>query len=116
MAKEPQWSRFGRLGREARGDSIQTATLFVTRDASGTPKNSPQPYSSTVIALVIPDDAVHLILSPTTDLRISEDPAMVSFDVILAGAKESLPVTLMSTVYLRRDAVDGVVYFRFAKV
>jgi hypothetical protein len=116
MTKTDITRRFGRLGREARGDALQTATTFVTQDAGTTPKVSPLLYSSSVITIAVPDDAVQLVLSPSTDLRVSEDPSIAHYDVVTAGSKEALPVVLMQTVYIQRDTVDGTLFFRFARV
>jgi hypothetical protein len=104
------------VARDSSGIPIQTATSFVTQDASGTPKLSPLAYSSSVITIAVAVDAAQLILSPSTDLRVSEDPAMARYDIISAGAKEALAVMVMPNVYIKRDAADGVVRFRFAKV
>lgn len=116
MAKESDHASFGRLGRDARGGAMQTATKFSTRDAAGTPLVSPLAYTATVLTLTVPDDAVQLVLSPTTDLRVSEDSVMSRYDVIVAGAKEALPVALMTSVYIRRNTADGSLRFRFVRV
>lgn len=116
MAKFPVYSNFGQLPRDSGGDVIPSATKFVTQDATGSPQISPLAYSSSVITLVVPDDALQLILAPTTDLRVSEDVAMGRYDVVTAGSKEAFAVALMQNVYIKRDAVDGTVRFRFAKV
>jgi hypothetical protein len=64
----------------------------------------------------VPDAAIQIILSPTTDLRVSEDVAMARYDIISAGAKEAFSVALMSNVYIKQDSVAGTVRFRFASV
>lgn len=116
MAKTPDGTRFGMLGRDARGVPVQTACGFATHDAGSTPKTSPLAYSSSVITLVVPDSAVQLVLSPSTGLRISDDPTVTTYDVIGAGSKEAIPVALMQNVYIRRDTTDGTVTFRFVGV
>jgi hypothetical protein len=110
------YKQFGNLAWASESIPLQTATTFVTQDASATPKLSPLTYSSTIIIISVPDAAIQLILCPSTDLRISEDVAMARYDVIAAGAKEALPVALMQAVYIKRDAADGTVRFRFASV
>lgn len=107
---------FGPLARDGHGGSLQTATKFGTQDASDPPKTSPLPYTSVIITLVMPADAVQLILAPTTDLRVSDDPAMGRYDLVTAGSKEAFPVALLTNVYLRRNTIDGAVHFRFARV
>src|SRR5882757_484085 len=107
---------YGFLGVDSNGVPLQTPTKFVTQDVSGTPKNSPLAYSSSVVTLTVPDDAVQLILSPTTDLRVSDDVAMARYDVVVAGSKEAFSVGSMASVYIVRDTADGSVRFRFVKV
>jgi hypothetical protein len=116
MPKEPTYARFGQLARDGRGNPLQTAAKFVTADTATTPRVSPLAYSNTILTITVPDAAVQVILAPTTALRVSEDPTMVHYDVIAAGAKEALPVALMQSVYIRRDTADGTVCFRFAVV
>ena len=116
MAKSDDGARFGLLGRDNRGTPIQTACRFATQDASATPKTSPLAYSSSVITVTVPDNAVQLVVSPTTDLRVSDDPTMTRYDVIPAGAREALAVALMASVYVRRDSADGSLRFRFVAV
>jgi hypothetical protein len=110
------YKQFGNLAWASESIPLQTATTFVTQDASTTPKVSPLAYSSAVVIIGVPDAAIQLILCPSTDLRVSEDAAMSHYDVITAGAKEALAVALMTSVYIRRDSADGTVRFRFAQV
>lgn len=116
MAKTTYQAGFGPLAWESTGAQMQTATKFATQDATGTPQTSPLAYSSSVITLVVPDDAVQLVVAPTTDLRVSEESSAARYDVVTGGAKEAFPVALMQNVYIRRDTADGTVRFRFAKV
>jgi hypothetical protein len=110
-------SGFGSTARDSSGVALQTATQFVTQDSAASPLTSPLTYTgTTIITITIPDPAIQMILSPSTDLRVSEDPAMVHYDIIAAGAKEAFAVALMPKAYIRRDTADGTVRFRFAEV
>lgn len=116
MAKQVSLSIIGLLPRDHSGTSIQTAANFRTSDSSVTPKVSPLAYSSAIITLSVPDEAVQLILKPSTDLRVSEDAAMTRYYVITGGAAEAFSVALQQNVYIRRDSADGTVNFRFSEV
>lgn len=107
---------FGNLAREIAGGVLQCPTKFSTVDNSGTPKNSPLAYSSSVITLTPPDDAVQLILTPSTNLQVSELIGMGSYYVITAGATHAMPVASMAAVYVKRDSADGTLNFRFVRV
>jgi hypothetical protein len=74
VAKNHPNDQFGILARDGRGVPMQFATGFTTRDASATPINSPLAYLTTTITLVVPDNAVQLILTPSTAFRVSDDP------------------------------------------
>jgi hypothetical protein len=95
---------------------MQAATGFVTRDGTATPLNSPLAYLTTTLSLTVPDNAVRLVLTPSTALRISDDPGMARYYVVPAGVEASFDVTLMSSVYILRDAVSGTLNFQFATV
>lgn len=116
MAKQVALSVIGLLPRDHGGASIQTAGTFRTDDSSTTPKSSPLGYSATIIVLVVPDDAVQLVLKPSTDLRVSEQASMSRYYVVTAGSAEAFAVALQQNVYIRRDSADGTVSFRFAEV
>lgn len=101
------------LFQGAKGEPIQIGGSFQTSDATGTPQNSPLSYTTGVITIAVPDNAVELILNPTTDLRVSELLAMTTYDIVIGGSKESIPVARMSNVYVKRDSASGTLNFRF---
>lgn len=107
---------FGKLFQDRGGNPIQTGNSFQTADATGTPQNSPLAYSSSVITIAVPDSAIEIILNPTTALRVSEVVGMGTYDIIAANTKEVLPCAGMASVYIKRDAADGTVNFRFSLV
>jgi len=101
------------LLRDLQGNAVQIGSTFSTQDESGTPKTSPLSYSSTEIEIVIPQRAVEMILSPTSDLRISEVTGMARYDIIQGGTKEALCVAKLDSLFIKRDAADGTLRFRF---
>ena len=116
MAKAGTEIDFGSLARDPTNYPLPFATKFGTKDSSGTPKLSPLNYSSSIITLVVPNDAVWFSVSPTTDLRVSEDPAMASYDVVPTAGRESFYVALMANVYIVWDSADGIARFKFMRV
>jgi hypothetical protein len=116
VAKNHPNDQFGILARDGRGVPMQLATGFTTRDGSATPLNSPLAYLAATITLVPPDNAVRLVLTPSSALRIGDDPAMSRYYVVPAGVETSLDVTLMSSVYILRDTASGTLNFQFATV
>lgn len=116
MPKNHPSDQFGVLARDGRAVPMQLATGFTTRDATSTPISSPLPYLTATITLVVPDNAVKLILTPSTALRISDDPGMSRYYVVAAGVEASFDVVLMQNVYLHSDSSGGTVQFQFATV
>lgn len=106
----------GSLAREDNGNSVQIGSSIQTSDSTGTPKTSPLAYSSSVITITIPDNAVEFIVNPTTAMRISEIVGMSQYDVIAANSKEAIPCARMDFIYIVRDSADGTLNFRFTLV
>ena len=107
---------FGALRKDSNHESIPFGGAFVTQDATGTPKTSPLAYSSSVITLTVPANAVKLVVLPTTDMRISDVSNAATYDVVPANTRETYDVANMSAVYIVRDASDGSLRFRFITV
>lgn len=103
---------FGNLPSDGKS-SIQVGNGFVTADATGSPNNSPLVYTSSVTTILVPQGAIQMSLLPTTDLRISEVVAMSTYDLIKANTKEIVPCAGLKTMYIKEDASDGSVYFKF---
>jgi hypothetical protein len=117
MAKNHPQDQFGILARDGRSQTMPFATAFTMRDASTpTPISSPLAYLTTTITLTVPDSAVRLVLTPSTALRISDDPAMSRYYVVPPGVESSFDVTLMASVYIQRDTTSGTLNFQFATV
>lgn len=94
-------------------ERMQTCAQFVTADATASAKTSPLAYSSSVITITVPVNAVEWIVYPTTDMRISEVVGMAQYDVVAAGTKEVIPCVGATYLYIIRDASDGSLRFRF---
>lgn len=101
------------LFRAGSHEPIQIGNSFQTSDATASPQNSPLAYSTVIITIAVPVNAVELIVNPSTAMRISELPAMTTYDVIAALSKESIPVAGMNFVYIIRDSSNGTLNFRF---
>jgi hypothetical protein len=116
LAKNHPNGQFGILARDGRAQIMPFATAFTARDASATPLNPPLAYLTTTITLVVPDNAVRLVLTPSTALRASDDAAMSRYYTVPAGVESSFDVTLMQNVYVLRDTASGTLNFQFATV
>jgi len=104
------------LPRDKNRIAVQACQTFVTQDETGTPKTSPLNYSSSVITLAVPQRAVNFTIMPTTDLKISDDSTMTTYDFILAYSKEVKECAGMTSIYIVRSASDGIAYFTFGIV
>jgi hypothetical protein len=93
---------------------MQTATSFSTQDAAPAPNHSPLAYGTTIIALVPPGNAVRLLMTPSTTLRVSEDPELNRYCLVASGTIASFDVALVESVFIQQYASPGVVNFRFA--
>jgi len=106
----------GNLPEDLNLRPIQIGGSFVTQDDTGTPQTSPLSYSSAVITIAVPTNALEFIVNPSTDMRISDIVGMARYDVIAANTKEAISVAEMDNVYIIRDSADGTVNFRFTMI
>lgn len=104
---------FGSLKKDGNNQTIQAGISFQTYDASTSPKTSPLSYSNTVITLAIPTNAVEVVFSPSTALRVGEAVAMTQYYTQAANTVEAYGVADMSNIYIVRDSADGTLNFRF---
>ena len=94
---------------------MQTATGFTTQDAAApAPNRSPLAYGTTIITLMPPPSAVRLVLTPSTTLRVSEDPSMGRYCLVASGTIASFDVASVEKMFIQQYASPGVVNFRFA--
>jgi len=96
--------------------SVQISSGFKTSDMALSPLTSPLSYAGTIIRLEVPENAVEIIVNPNSDMRISEDSAMTSYDVIAADTKEAIGVSNMKFVYIVQDSGNGTLNFRFSLI
>jgi hypothetical protein len=101
------------LVRDASTAAIQIGSSFQTSDGTVSPQGSPLAYTTGMITVVPPVGAVEFIVNPSTDLRVSENSSMSTYDIVKAGTKESIPCAKMSAIYLIKDASNGTMNFRF---
>jgi hypothetical protein len=57
-----------------------------------------------------------LVLTPTTTLKVTEDPSMARYCLVAAGAEATFDVALLQNVYIKQYALPGTVNFRFTTV
>lgn len=101
------------LVRDENQKEVQIGSSFVTTNGT---QNSPFSYTNVVSAIAVPPGAVEMVLAPTTDLKVSEDSTMTTYDVIVQGTKEAIGCARMDTIYITRSGGSGTLYFRFTKV
>ena len=107
------------LFRDGSHEAVQVGGSFQTSDATASPNKSPLTVSSSVITLIVPDNAVRFVgYSVTNDTRVSpESTAADNYFVIKAGATVSFDCARMANIYLLRDAgADATFDFYFTIV
>ena len=114
------------LPQDANGHDIQAPSKWVAQDATGTPNKSPLTVSSTEIDIIVPEDAVTMVLSPVgADLRVAVadgGTAAAPYRVIKDGTTVPIPVANVSGtgaagVFLLRDASTNVtLHFHFEMI
>lgn len=105
---------FLNLARGGSHEVIPVGNYFQTQDATASPQTSPLSYSgSTIYNLVVPQGAIQVTLMPTTDLRVSELANTSAYDLIKANTKEIIDCASLANIYIKEDAADGTLYFKF---
>lgn len=104
------------LFRDGSTAALQIGNTFQSQDNTGTPVTSPLALTGAVQTLVVPDNAVECILYPVANsLQVSEIVGVTRYDLIAAGAKESVPCAKMNNIYVKGTAADTL-YFRFTMI
>jgi hypothetical protein len=104
------------LPRDASATAIQEANNFVLADATASPFTSPMTLTGSVQTLIRPANAAEFVVYPvTSDLKVSSDSTMTTYDLVTKGNKEPFPVANQTNIYIQGTASD-VVYFRFHEV
>lgn len=96
------------LVRDENTIPVQVASRFVTI--------APITYSSGTTAITVPDGAVEMIISPTTDIKISETGTFTAYDLIVANSKEAIGCARMDTIYITQSSSGGTAYVRFSVI
>ena len=113
----------GALPEDSKGRTIQVATNIQMEDDTATPLVSPQTNTGTVTTLVIPANAVALIMLVTgTAVRYGENTTLDGtagdgYGLIPDGASIALPCANLEALSFNRDPVSGTatLYFHFER-
>lgn len=109
MAKQSSNSLAGNIIRDGSRTPIQVAGSFQTNDSTGTPQTSPLTVSTSVVTLVVPDNAIQVSFLPlSADMRVSELVGMGQYDVVRQNTKEVISCAKMQNIYVKRDAAADV--------
>lgn len=110
----------GSLARDNNNEAIQTCGSFVTQDATaGTTLKSPLAYTTAVTALVVPDNAVSVVFTPTTAINVSNNidgnSTLVSapYYTQTATLVETYPCAKVQTIYFAATTTNGTLNFKF---
>ena len=116
----------GLLAIAADGTRLQMPTWFQMEDATGTTKKSPLAVADTEIDLIVPMNAVAIVVNPVgADLRISivdAGTAAAPSLVVKDGETQRLPVAKWAgngatSIFLLRDAaVSLTLHFHFEMI
>lgn len=107
---------YGNLATDASNKAIQAGNSIQTSDATASPNNSPLAFTSAVTTLVVPINALELVVTPSTALQVSELVAMGTYNVISAGTTMAFGVAGMSKFYIKADSSSGTLQFYFVIV
>jgi len=109
---------FKGLKKDGNNALVHTGASFETKDASTVQQLSPLTYLGvgTIFELKIPSNAAEIILRPSTDLKISEDPTMASYWTCKADLPDGFGVTNMDTLYFEAVSSGGALEFTFITI
>lgn len=95
---------------------IMTGSGILTADATSSPQNSPLAITTGVTTIVVPPNAVEMVVIPSVAMRISEDAGMSTYFVLPASASWGIPLGNTDQIYLRSDSGSGTLQFCFITV
>lgn len=108
-------SNFGGLVNDGNRNAMQFGGVLLTRDATGTPQNSPLTVNTTA-TLIVPQNAVQVTLvSVTNAVQVSEDSTQTAYFSLPAGVPWTFDCARMANVYLKTSG-STVVSFVFNTV
>jgi len=110
-------SNFGGLTNDANRNAMTGAVGagIQTQDNTGTPITSPATVT-TGTTLVVPLNAISLVLYTSAALRVSEVSSYASYFVVPTANSISIDVSRMANVYLKQDSGSCTVQFFFVVV
>lgn len=106
----------GRLYRDADDHKVQVASSFVSKDASGTPKQSPLTVATGAqTQIVIPAKCKEIIVRSDEDVWYDNATGVGSTQGCLldAGIPIIIPVLPGSSVYFKADSAEAKVSVRY---
>lgn len=91
---------------------------FITQDATGTPKTSPQSATTAAdIALIVPSNATSVVISTSAfAVDVSELAGHSQYMTVPVGAVATFDVARQGTLYLRGNGGTAVATFAFQLV
>lgn len=107
---------FSNMPRDASRQVIQVSNGIVTQDGTASPQTSPFMYTTGVTTLVVPANAVELVLAPSTALNLSEIVGMSRYFIIGANTIQAIGCAGMGNVYIAANTTGGTLSFYFVTV
>lgn len=105
---------FSGLKRDGANAPMQVARSIQCYDSTAVAKTSPLAYADTILTITVPTNAVEIVMTASTDLRVSEASDMATgYAVQSAGITQVYPVSGMDYIYIVRNAASGTVQFYF---
>jgi hypothetical protein len=102
----------GRLVPDGNMKPLPFANSFVTQDATATPVGSPLAMTGSTQTLVVPDNAVEIVINPSTAVvQVSEDSSMSVYFTVPVDTSQSFPVVAQQHVYLKGTSSDKVQFY-----
>ena len=99
---------------------VITGHDIKTKDATSTPQESPLAYTTSEIELVIPSNAVEIVMRASTDIRIKTETGASDYFVLPADTTMVFGVAKRAdageSLYFIRDASNGTLNFYFVTV
>lgn len=114
MSHQP--NAFSNLPRDASSQVVQVSNGILTQDSTASPQTSPFAYTTAVTTLVVPSNAVELVLVPSTALNLSEIVSMARYFVIGANTVQAIGCAGMTNVYVAASVTNGTLNFYFVTV
>lgn len=106
---------FGPLAKSANQSDIQVGSSFQTQDNTGTPQTSPLAYTTSLVTLVVPDNATQFIFTASTAINISELSTMARYYTQPINTPMTIDCSRLQNIYLQ-SGTGGTLNFMFKTV